>query len=233
MQRVLRQERGGNSHSHRHQPGCGKQSPRAPLVEIHQRQFAGAIDFAGENARDQKPGDDEEEVDTEITAAGPGHVGMEKHDGDDGQRPQAIQPAQPVLCIVEPRFSQPGKSVGRTNYVTHEIRYAPASHAIDSRSGSRNEPTRSAAGAINNGRKGGLFAVYSPRFCMRPVYICRAADISPHFNVYKQIKSIKSKAYARRNWHVGCRGFQWGNPALMRITPVTPPERDGELACFP
>jgi hypothetical protein len=62
---------------------------------------------------------------------------------------------------------------------------------------------------------------------------CPPADFAADFNLYKQINLVISSGYRINCWHVGCRVFGQGNIALMRITPVQPSERDGELECFP
>ena len=68
-----------------------KQAPRPTRVEPGERDGAGSLELTDEQARDQEPGQHEEDVDADVSAGDPGYAGVEQQHEEDGDAAQALE----------------------------------------------------------------------------------------------------------------------------------------------
>lgn len=79
-----RQKRGGHDHQHHWNDPAD-----TPQVEIGQRERP-TLQLTPDDRRDQKAGNDEEDVDANVAARQPDLVDVVEHHADDGDGPQAV-----------------------------------------------------------------------------------------------------------------------------------------------
>jgi hypothetical protein len=84
------QDRGDDDHEREHDGGQREQPLGPPAVEGDQGDAARALDLVHQQPGDQEAGDDEEDVDADEPPGQPGHARVREHDGQHGDRPQAL-----------------------------------------------------------------------------------------------------------------------------------------------
>ena len=82
----------GDPNRHEEAERRGRQeAPRPTRVEPGERDGSGSLELTDQQARDQEPGQDEEDVDADVPAGDPGHAGMEQQHEEDGDAAQALE----------------------------------------------------------------------------------------------------------------------------------------------